>query len=255
MKESFVLYLEHKDIFDELDNDEAGKLIKAIFEYQNTGEIVELDRSLRLAFIPIKNALDRNEAKWEAERQKRREAGRLGGLAKSSNAKHSLATPSNANQEVANLAVNVNVNDNVNVNVSENVSVSEKEITVVPSSIEIDSELFIELPLINKTTFPIYEKDLTKWKEIYPAVNIEQEFRNMLGWCNSNPRNRKTKSGISRFINNWLSRSQDRARITPVPTNNYNSQEEVSEPEPIYEKDIEIMTDAELADFINRGGF
>ena len=31
----------------------------------------------------------------------------------------------------------------------------------------------------------------------------------MAGWLNSNPKKRKTKSGILRFINGWLSREQD----------------------------------------------
>ena len=41
-------------------------------------------------------------------------------------------------------------------------------------------------------------------------VDIMQELRNMKGWCNSNPTKRKTKRGILRFINGWLSREQDK---------------------------------------------
>lgn len=273
MKDSFILYLEHKEIFDELDNEEAGELIKAIFEYQSTGEMPNLSKSLKLAFIPIKNSLDRNESKWEDEKQRRREAGRLGGLAKASNAKNATnnpSKPSNAKnateissttwQSLANLADNVyvNVNDNVNVNVNDNVNDNKKENIYAPSSFkETDSELFIELPLIDKTHFPIYSKDLEKWNDIYPAVNIEQEFRNMFGWLNSNPKNRKTKTGISRFINNWLSRSQDRARTvsSSVPTKSNNVASN-STPLKTYSEntDIETMDDEEFLAYINGGG-
>ena len=48
-----------------LTNEEAGQLIKAIFEYEDTGQIVNLDRSLQIAFLPIKIALDRNKEKYE----------------------------------------------------------------------------------------------------------------------------------------------------------------------------------------------
>ena len=34
----------------------------------------------------------------------------------------------------------------------------------------------------------------------------------MRGWLLANPRNRKTKTGIMRFVNAWLSREQNRAR-------------------------------------------
>ena len=32
----------------------------------------------------------------------------------------------------------------------------------------------------------------------------------MVGWLDSNPTKRKTKRGINRFINNWLSNAQDK---------------------------------------------
>ena len=60
-KDSFILYLEHKNVFDILTDEEAGKLIKAIFEYEEKEELPNLDKSLQIAFIPIKNTLDRNK--------------------------------------------------------------------------------------------------------------------------------------------------------------------------------------------------
>ena len=68
----------------------------------------------------------------------------------------------------------------------------------------------IELPLNDKSLYPIYQDDVDSWKELYPAVDIMQQLRNMKGWSDSNPTKRKTKGGIKRFINNWLSREQDK---------------------------------------------
>lgn len=64
-KDSFILYLEQKDIFEVLTDEEAGQLIKAIFKYEETGQVPDLDKSLKIAFIPIKSALDRNKEKYE----------------------------------------------------------------------------------------------------------------------------------------------------------------------------------------------
>ena len=50
-----------------------------------------------------------------------------------------------------------------------------------------------------------------KLKELYPAVDVEQELRNMWGWLDSNPKNRKTPKGMKRFITGWIAREQDRA--------------------------------------------
>lgn len=77
------------------------------------------------------------------------------------------------------------------------------------STPETEEAPFISLVLNDKSNFPVYQKQVNEWEELYPAVNVAQELRNMSGWLNSNPKKRKTKSGILRFINGWLSREQD----------------------------------------------
>lgn len=56
-----------------------------------------------------------------------------------------------------------------------------------------------------------------QYARLYPAVDVVQEFRSMKAWLLSNPRNQKTKSGIKRFINNWLSKAQNRAPVVVEP--------------------------------------
>ena len=72
----------------------------------------------------------------------------------------------------------------------------------------------IELILNDKSLFPVHQDDIDLWSELYPSVDIMQELRKMKGWLDSNPTKRKTKNGIKRFINSWLSREQDRGYPT-----------------------------------------
>lgn len=113
-KKSFVLYTDQREVFDELSDEDAGRLIKHIFSYVNDEDPSTDDQLLKVAFLPIKTQLKRDLKMWDEKKQQRAEAGRKGGIAKSSNAKQSLANPSNATNDLANLAVNVNVNGNVN---------------------------------------------------------------------------------------------------------------------------------------------
>ena len=119
-KKSFVLYTDQREIFEELSDEDAGKLIKHIFSYVNDENPQTEDKFIKLAFIPIKTQLKRDLKMWDEKKHLRSEAGKKGGLAKASNARNDLANPSNATNDLANLAVNVNgnvnVNDNVNVN-------------------------------------------------------------------------------------------------------------------------------------------
>lgn len=55
-------------------------------------------------------------------------------------------------------------------------------------------------------------EDVKKYRDLYPAVDVDQEFRKMIGWLDANPKNRKTPRGIGKFINGWLCRAQDSAR-------------------------------------------
>ena len=69
--------------------------------------------------------------------------------------------------------------------------------------------------------YPISKEDISKWAALYPAVDIEQEIRKMIGWSEANPQNRKTKRGALAFINRWLAREQDKggARRGEFPRN------------------------------------
>lgn len=64
-------------------------------------------------------------------------------------------------------------------------------------------------------TEDIRASEKARWCELFPAVDVAQELRSMMAWLEANPKNRKTKRGIRRFITSWLSRSQDRARKEP----------------------------------------
>lgn len=66
--------------------------------------------------------------------------------------------------------------------------------------------------------------DYEEYKRLYPGVDVDNAFREMRAWCNSNPTKRKTARGIKRFVNGWLSRNQDSGRGSqtnkPVKDNN-----------------------------------
>jgi hypothetical protein len=74
------------------------------------------------------------------------------------------------------------------------------------------------LPLNDGTEYLVLDEDVKFWKMTYPAVDVEQQLRSMRDWCISNRRNRKTRSGIRGFVTRWLSRQQDRAARTPIPS-------------------------------------
>lgn len=73
------------------------------------------------------------------------------------------------------------------------------------------------LPLVDGSEFPVTEADIVGWRSAYPAVDVAQHLLRMREWCLSNPRKRKTKRGIRRFVTDWLGREQDRGgKVVPI---------------------------------------
>lgn len=68
----------------------------------------------------------------------------------------------------------------------------------------------VVLPLNDGTEYSVSQEQCQKWTGLYPAVDVIQQLRNMKGWLEANPRRRKTKAGISRFVNSWLAKDQNR---------------------------------------------
>lgn len=108
MKKSFVLYQSQREFFETLSDKESKELILAIFDYDGKKES-KLSNRVEIAFISIKDQLQRDIEKWEEQRRKRKEAGRLGGLTRAKNEKSSVAMLSNGKQTLANQAVDVDV--------------------------------------------------------------------------------------------------------------------------------------------------
>lgn len=128
MKNAFLLYKNHAEIFDKLSDEQAGKLIKAIFEYERTGVMPELEPLLDMAFTPIKQTIDIDAEKYAQKVEKRREAGSKGGKQRVANqANATFAKQSQANQANINNDIKDN-NDIINDNKrSINTSLLEKE--------------------------------------------------------------------------------------------------------------------------------
>lgn len=90
---------------------------------------------------------------------------------------------------------------------------------LVPSQLETakpqDPVLF-SIPLKGKTNFhEVTQSELFELRELYPAVDVAQQVRNMIGWCKANPTRQKTLSGIKRFMHQWLSKEQDKGYGQP----------------------------------------
>lgn len=67
------------------------------------------------------------------------------------------------------------------------------------------------LPCADGSEFVYDEIFIATARKAYPLVDIPKEFAKARAWLESNPGRKKTRRGMKKFFNGWLSRSQDDA--------------------------------------------
>ena len=183
------------------DRADAYDIICSYALFQEEPDLDSVSDAVAIAFELLRPVLDKAREKAEN--------GKNGGSKPKANAKQSESkTEANAKVEQA-------------------VSKKEKEIEIeVEEEKEIDNihptDVCAELPgspppaavlpLVDGSDFPIAQETVDELSGLYPAVDVDQQLRNMRGWLLANPKNRKTKAGIMRFVNSWLAREQNQAR-------------------------------------------
>lgn len=128
-KLSFLLYKNQRVMFDRLTDEQAGKLIKLIFQFVNCENPKETDDAMvNYGFAMLKSTLEIDLERWKDISKKRSEAGRKGREASISKEKQMQANDSNSQQMQADKDKdNDKDNDNGNEKDKVNDNLSSKE--------------------------------------------------------------------------------------------------------------------------------
>ena len=184
-KKGFILYADQKELFEQLPDDIAGKLIKHIFKYVNDENPTSEEMIINIAFTPIKQQLKRDLKKFEEKKVSRSEAGKAG-------AKARWQTMANDGKRISSMAkMAVTVNDKVTVNVkdkensniySENVFLSDVEYNSLLKKIgkEKTTEYIARLSrymLSNNKKYYSHYNTLLTWIDKDEIVLLDKPFK------------------------------------------------------------------------------
>lgn len=73
MNDSFILYTSDYQLIEGLTDEQLGQLTRALFIYARDGEVINLEPVVRMAFVFIKDKIDRNQGKYQARCEKNRQ--------------------------------------------------------------------------------------------------------------------------------------------------------------------------------------
>ena len=205
--EYFCCYHSYLEVMEQLNDAEKGRLFTACLQYSKTGEVPQLSGNERFVFPTFKAQIDRDNAKYQEKCRKQSEnikkrwnTSEYQSIPTDTTVYHRIPPYTNDTKTKEKEKTKEKAKDNY---IPPSVVCGELPSSPPPAAV---------LPLVDGTDFEISVETVAELSGLYPAVDVAQQLRSMRGWLLANPKNRKTKAGIMRFVNSWLSREQNSAR-------------------------------------------
>lgn len=220
---AMTFYFEWIDELSKLEKTEAFDMICDLAEYSKNGIRKKYDdRALEFLFSMMARQIDRDKEKYQSKcsRNSANASKRWSDKQTDANGCDRIVShKSHANNAYKDEYEDEEEYEDENKN--KNIKHIAQSDLKNPSTLE--TKPIITLTLHDNSEYAVVEYQLKEWQELYPDVDIMQELRNMKGWLNANPTKRKTRRGICKFINSWLTREQKKEMEKRV-TNGTNNE-------------------------------
>lgn len=191
----------------------------ALGEYLESGERMQGTDLAEMVLTPIISEMEREKdkhekrvaagkARWSSDAQAMVEQCSSNGYAKKEiKEKEKKQKKENTEKEVYASSVDNTCSNNSSV-LSPSDACAEPKIDSAP-----EAPPLVSIILNDGTEFAVTQDIYDRLARTYPAVDTMQQLREIENWCFSNPKNRKTRNGVMRFINSWFSREQDKGLV------------------------------------------
>ena len=203
IREYVPVPIEYLAEMEPLSDENFGRLIRALLRYGSDGTPIDLDGDCRFYAVRVMNKDDHYAARTAEEEEKANKRSRHASRAangryhREESEQNCPGMPEHA--QAGNTIPNQN-QTNPNQDQTKNDSAEPEPGSAAAPAI----------PLNDGSEFIAGKEEIAEWQKAYPAVDVQQELRQMRAWCQANPKLRKTKNGVRRFIVSWLAKEQDK---------------------------------------------
>ena len=251
MKESFVFFKSYYEAASVLPPEIRLEIYDAVCRYALYGEVDEMSDMTRAMFTLMRANLDATEKKYRDAVESGKKGGRprkntekktdqnppFSKTETDQNPPFSK-TETDQNLPFSKMQRNQNLNDNDNVTDAEN---DHENDAVDVNAADADADRFAAaygadfyeeaeeaeeaknqkrlfekplavLPLADGTEHPVFSDSIDALRPIYPGVYLDAELLRMKAWLDSNPKRRKRREEIDRFISGWFNRELEKRR-------------------------------------------
>lgn len=211
------LFVDCLEKYQKLNDTEFGRLVRAALRYKATGaEPTDLGREA-LLWDGMRLDIDRDNEAYAKTVKARSDAGKRGGRPKKEeeNAsdkkqkKQMLFSESKKSQDKEeDKDKDKDKEKEIYITAQSRNGSGQESAQISPQA----ASVVIKIPLNDGAEYPLTDADVAEYQQLYPAVDVVAELRKMRGWVLADPKRRKTARGVRRFVNGWLSRTQDRGK-------------------------------------------
>lgn len=210
-KKSFLLSKTWKPMIDAMTRDDKADLLQAIYDYACDGEVFFEDKTSAVypIFALIKEALDEDDRKYEETCEKNRR-----NRTKDNDRQRPSTTVNDRSPVVTDKDMDLDMDRDMEKDLEKPLE------SVTPIGVPASCQEFMPEP--EADVDPVILNDGSEWRpsvylyekyaSTYTGIDVAAEFRKMSTWTLSNPQKRKTKRGVTRFVNSWLDRAQSNGR-------------------------------------------
>lgn len=216
------LYFSYARTLSALSPEQVGLVVMAAIQYAQDGTTPTLEPICKLALDFIKEDIDRAGAKYDALCEKNRENARKRWDAQAeedANASEEMRPHETECQTCEREGEGKGKRKGDTASADADACAEPVDTASPPKPKKAapvdDSPVIVMLPLNDGTEYPLTENLAAEYAELYPAVDVPQQFRGMRAWSLGHPNKRKTRRGVRAFINSWLNREQNRPHPTP----------------------------------------
>ncbi len=210
MKNAFLLYLDRIEALDDMTDEDAGRLFKAIRDYVKDGSMPERGTIVSIAFLAIKPALDSDAEKYETMCQKRSEAGRRGGRPKKQKKQEEKEKANAFNEETEKSkkskcffekAIKADTDTDTDTDNTPPV------VGVLSAGARVDvGDDGVKLPVSPTDSVPLDEYFVAQLREMYPEIDISAEMKAIALKMIASNYPCQSQTSMQKYVLEWMKR-------------------------------------------------
>lgn len=206
--DSFILYTDQKEVVRKLTDEQAGQLLKGLYDYAETETIPELDNVIDLVITPFITTIMRDKQKYDRRCETSAINGKLGGRPKKPN--KNLTKPKKADSD--------SVSDSDNDSDSNKKEIITKKKFIKPTLEEVKAYCLERKNKVDAQRFIDYY-EANGWKV---GRNSMKDWKAAIRTWERNDgsfSNKQSKTNDKQDLPNWFDRNVENKQITEIEEN------------------------------------